>query len=279
MKVGEFRADVISDGVLWLDGGAMFGVVPKSLWSRTIPVDDQNRVPLETSCLLVRGQGTTVLIETGMGRDYSEKQHQFYNFDFSRSLLDGLSAQGVAPEDIDVIIQTHLHFDHCGMLAVRGVTGAWTPTFPRAEVFVQKGEWEAAHNPDPRSAPSYLPHDFYKSIADTGRLRLVEGSPEILPGITVRQWGGHTRHHQAVEIRSGGDTLIYAGDFIPMTRHINLAYSMGYDMFPITTLRHKEEFLPQAAAGGWLVVFEHDPDTPVARIVADGRKYRADPLA
>lgn len=279
MKIGEFSVDVISDGVLWLDGGAMFGVVPKSLWSRTIPVDEQNRVPLETSCLLVRGGGATILIETGMGRDYTEKQHQFYNFDFSRNLMEGLAARGVAPSDVDIVIQTHLHFDHCGSLVNRADNGTYHPVFTRAEVYAQKGEWEAAHAPDYRSAPSYMPHAFYKAIADTGRLRLVEGSHEILPGVSVRQLGGHTRHHQIVEVRSGGETLIYAGDFIPMTRHINLAYSMGYDMFPITTLQHKETFLPRAAEEGWVVVFEHDPDTPLARITSDGRKYKADPLA
>lgn len=277
MKFGPFTLDVISDGRIWLDGGAMFGVVPKTLWSKTIESDELNRIPLETNCMLVRSSGGTILIETGLGDNYSEKQHKIYNFEFNKRLLDGLSARGVAPEDVDVVIQTHLHFDHSGTLAQLSGSGRYSATFPNAEVVVQKGEWEAAHYPDFRSRPSYFPPEFYDAVLKNGKLRLVEGEAKVAPGISVKQMGGHTLHHQIVEISDGDEKVVYAGDFIPMTRHVNLAYSMGYDIYPVTTVEHKQAFLPQAEEGNWLVVFEHDPDTPLARIRKDGGKWTTVP--
>ena len=192
---------------------------------------------------------------------------------FSNRLLEGLSDLSVAPEDVDVVIQTHLHFDHCGSLVQRSAGGAHGLTFPNAEVVVQKGEWEAAHGPDSRSGASYFPPEYYKAITDGGKLHLVEGEADIVPGVSVRQIGGHTLHHQCAEVTQGDDKVIFAGDFIPMTRHINTAYSMGFDMFPITTVEDKEAFLPQAADGDWTLVFVHDPDTPAAKVRRDGRKW------
>lgn len=279
MKFGPFTLDVISDGRIWLDGGAMFGVVPKTLWSKSIESDELNRIPLETNCLLVRGSGGTVLIETGLGNQYSEKQYKIYNFEFGKRLLEGLSSLGVKPEDVDVVIQTHLHFDHCGTLAQQSKSGRYSATFPNADVVVQKGEWEAAHKPDYRSRPSYFPPEFYDSVMNNGNLRLVEGEAKIAPGISVKLMGGHTLHHQIVEISEGDDKVVYAGDFIPMTRHVNLAYSMSYDINPITTVEDKLTFLPQAEEGNWLVVFEHDPDTPFARIKKDGSKWMTVPYS
>lgn len=273
MQFGSYKLDVLSDGRIWLDGGAMFGVVPKPLWSRIIEVDDRNRVPLETHSLLIRGDQGTILVETGIGDHYTEKQHEIYKFDFSDRLLDGLSGLGVAPEDIDVVIQTHLHFDHCGTLVQQSAGGNYGLTFPNAEVYVQKGEWETAHNPDSRSAASYFPAEFYKPLGASGKLNLLEGEKEIVPGIKVKQMGGHTAHHQGVEVTQGDEKVVFVGDFIPMTRHINIAYSMGFDVLPIQTVEHKEAFLPQAADGDWTIVFVHDPDTPAAKVRRAGHKW------
>ena len=273
MKFGSYELDIVSDGRIWLDGGAMFGVVPKPLWSRIIEVDEMNRVPLDTSCLLVRGSGANVLIETGIGDHYTEKQHKIYKFDFSDRLLENLGKLNVKPEDIDQVIQTHLHFDHAGSLLERSKSGNYGLVFPNAEVVVQKGEWETAFNPDIRSKPSYFPPEFYQTLMKETKVRLVEGSTELMPGISLKQMGGHTLHHQGVEISQGDEKVVYVGDFIPMTRHINIAYSMGFDVEPIRTAEDKNSFLPQAAEGNWILVFVHDPDTPCARVRNDNGKW------
>jgi glyoxylase-like metal-dependent hydrolase (beta-lactamase superfamily II) len=278
MKTASFDLTLISDGNIWLDGGAMFGVVPKPLWSRIIEHDDNNRVPLDTTSLLIESDEATILVETGIGDHYSEKQHQIYKFNFQRRLLDGLAKKGVSPESIDYVVQSHLHFDHCGSLLSGDGSGGYELNFPNAEVVVQRGEWEAAMNPDVRSKPSYFENAFYETLEKEGTVRLVEGIDEIIPGVKVSQRGGHTEHHQIVEIDDGDDRIIFVGDFIPMTRHINIAYSMGFDVLPIKTSEDKVDFLPRAADEGWTIVFVHDPDTPAARIKKDGKKWAAEPV-
>lgn len=267
MKFGGCELHIVRDGTFWLDGGAMFGIVPKPLWSRVIKPDDRNRIKLSTNCLLVRSSSGTFVIETGIGADYSEKQRDIYKFDFSERLLENLSSHGVGPEDIDVVIQTHLHFDHCGSLVMRSNSGAYAPTFPRAELIVQKGEWQAALKPDARSRPSYFPPEFYKAIETAGLLHLVEGRVSVAPDICVRELGGHTAHHQVVEVSAGDSRFVYLGDFMPTSRHAKIPYIMGYDMFPITTVEHKLGFIPEAIRGNWILLFGHDVDTPLGRIV------------
>ena len=266
MEFGPYTLDIINDGNFWLDGGSMFGVVPKTLWSRLIESDEHNRIRVATNCLLVRSSSGTVLIETGLGDHYDEKQHKIYSFEFDERLPGGLSRLGVAPEDVDVVIQTHLHFDHCGSLAQRAASGGYTPTFPRAELVVQSSEWQDALNPDFRSKPSFFPKAFYRSIEKAGLLRLVEGKEEVVPGISVMPMGGHTRGHQIVEIRHGDQRVFYLGDFIPMSSQVHAPYIAGYDLFPLTTLEHKLEFVPPVIENGWIVVFEHDTSVPLATL-------------
>ena len=272
MEIGPYRLDVINDGLFRLDGGAMFGVVPKALWSQLIEPDERNRIPMAANCLLVRGPAGTFLVDTGLGDHYSEKQHSIYSFEFGERLLGGLGALGVAPQDVDMVVQTHLHFDHCGTLVRRGAGGGCTPTFPRAEVAVQRAEWEAALEPDARSRPSYFPRDFYAAVEDAGLLRLLDGETELAPGLTARPLGGHTRGHQVVEIAAGRERAVYLGDFIPQSHHVALPYIMSYDLYPLKTLEDKAEFLPRAITGGWTVIFEHDPRVPLATLrQEDGR--------
>ncbi|HUX08358.1 MAG TPA: MBL fold metallo-hydrolase [Acidobacteriota bacterium] len=279
MELGPNRYDIVSDGVLWLDGGAMCGVVPRPLWSKVIAPDEMNRIPLATNCLLARGPAGTILVETGVGRDFDEKQHKIFNFDFNRSLLEGLSDQGVAPEDVDMVIQTHLHFDHCGNLAQKSAEGNYAPTFPRAEVVIQRGDWESALDPDLRTKPSYYPREFYKSIEKEGLLRLVDGETELAPGVRVLPRSGHTVSHQIVQFGSGDNRLVYLGDFIPMHYHLRMPYIMAFDLFPLTTLEHKLEFLPQAASQRTRVVFEHDVTIGFATLLEKDGQVVAEPIA
>jgi len=275
MKLGPHRLDIVSDGRLWLDGGAMCGVVPKPLWSKLIEPDEMNRIPLATNCLLVRGPSGTILIETGVGRDFTEKQHKIFNFDFSARLLQSLSAVGVAPEDVDMVIQTHLHFDHCGNLSQQSSDGHYAPTFPRAEVVVQRGDWQSALNPDARTKPSYYLPEFYLAIEKAGLLRLVEGDTEVAPGVRVTPRGGHTISHQIVEISHGDESVVYLGDFIPTHHHLRTPFIMAYDLYPLTTLNHKLETLPGLARPGVTVVFEHDTEIPLATLRQENGKIVA----
>jgi glyoxylase-like metal-dependent hydrolase (beta-lactamase superfamily II) len=279
MKLGQYEFDIVSDGVLWLDGGAMCGVVPRPLWSRLIAPDEMNRIPLATNCLLARGPAGTILVETGVGRDFNEKQHKIFNFDFSRSLLEGLSSLGVTPEDVDMVIQTHLHFDHCGNLAIRSASGNYAPVFPRAEVVIQRGDWQSALDPDPRTKPSYYPVEFYKSIEKEGLLRLLDGETELAPGLRTLPRSGHTISHQIVEFEHGGEKLAYLGDFVPMHYHLRTPYIMAYDLYPLTTLEHKLDYLPLAARRRTKVVFEHDVTMSFAILREEDGQVVADPLA
>ena len=278
MEIGPFRLDVVNDGIFWLDGGTMFGVVPKALWSRLIEPDERNRIPMATNCLLVRGPAGTFLVETGLGDQYSEKQHRIYSFEFGERLLGGLGALGVSPEDVDMVVQTHLHFDHCGTLVRRSAGGRYAPTFPRAEVVVQRAEWEAALEPDSRSRPSYFPFEYYAAVEKAGMLRLLDGETALAPGLTARPLSGHTSGHQVVEITAGREKAVYLGDFIPQSNHVALPYIMSFDLFPLKTLEDKAEFLPLAIRGGWTVVFEHDPHVPFATLHEENGRPVARPL-
>lgn len=280
MEFGEYKLDVINDGYVWLDGGAMFGVVPRPLWSRLIKPDGSNRIPLATNCLLLRGPGGKILIETGVGEHLSAKQKEIFNFEpTERRLIGGLLDLGISPEDIDMVIQTHLHFDHVGHLTRPEPGGGFRPTFANAEIIVQRAEWEAAFDPDPRSAPSYYPREFWEAVRSTGRLRLLEGSEEVAPGIIATPMGGHTPGHQVVEVRQGGETAVYLGDFIPKSQHLGIPYIMAYDLYPLLTLEHKRAFLPRALEERRLLVFEHDHEMPLARLTEESGKLRAVPLA
>lgn len=271
MQLGSYRIDIVNDGIVWLDGGAMFGVVPKPLWSRLIRPDEKNRIPLATNCLLLRGPGGTILIETGVGDHLSEKERKIFNFQPSRRrLLGGLADLGVEPGDVDMVIQTHLHFDHVGNLARPAGGGAFEPNFPNADIVVQRAEWGVASRPDERSAPSYYPKAFWEAVASTGRMRIIEGEQEVAPGVVATPMGGHTPGHQIVEIRQGGRRAFYLGDFIPQIKHVGLPYIMAFDLFPLVTLEHKKVFLPEAIENGWLLFFEHDHEVAAGRLVDRG---------
>jgi glyoxylase-like metal-dependent hydrolase (beta-lactamase superfamily II) len=267
LTLGDFELTTFSDGHYWLDGGAIFGVVPKPLWERKIKADELNRLTLGLNSLLVRTGKQSVLIETGIGDKLPPKQQQIYGN--QARLLDDLRAGGVRPEDIDVVINTHLHFDHCGWNTMRR-DGRVVATFPRAQYFVQEGEWKYAGERRERDAVSYI-SDNYDPLVASGQMELIHGEREIVPGIAVRVYPGHTRHMQAVLVHSRGQTACYISDLVPTTAHTDLTWVMAYDLFPLETIESRKQFYRDAIAGKWLVVFTHDPQTPCAYLEHDER--------
>ncbi len=263
--LGDFELSLFTDGTYLLDGGAMFGVIPKVLWEKKVRADELNRIVLSTNCLLIRTGKQTVLVETGIGPKLGEKQRRIYQH--QPKLLEQLRAGGVDPDEIDIVINTHLHFDHCGW-NTRYENGKAVPTFPRARYFVQGGEVEHGHLQHERDRVSYI-SDNYDPLVASGQMTLLDGEREILPGISVRLYPGHTRHMQAVLVRSGGKTACYISDLVPSLAHLDLTWGMGYDLDPIAVIDNRKRFYEQAVREQWLVVFTHEPHTPFAFLDRD----------
>jgi glyoxylase-like metal-dependent hydrolase (beta-lactamase superfamily II) len=263
LTLGDFELSVFSDGTYLLDGGAFFGVVPKIMWSRKIEADERNYVQSGLNSLLIRTGKQTVLVETGMGNKLSERMVKFYGQ--PAKLLENLTAAGVAPEDIDVVINTHLHFDHCGWNTVRDKNGKVVPTFLRAKYYAPEGEWRYARRPSERDAISYIP-DNYDPLVASGQMTLLKGGEEIVPGISVQTFPGHTAHMQAVLVTSGGRIACYISDLIPTAAHIDIAWGMGFDLYPLQTIESKKHYYTKSIPEKWLTVFTHDAKTPWAYV-------------
>jgi len=263
--LGDFELTVISDGIYHLDGGAFFGVVPKVMWERRLPADEKNRVPSGLNSLVVRTGDHTVLIETGVGNKLSEKMVRIYGQ--PAQLLDNLSAAGFAPEDFNIVINTHLHFDHCGWNTIRHGEKV-VATFPNAKYYVQAGEWQYAQNASERDRISYI-SDNYDPLVASGQMQLLRGDQEIVPGVSVRVLRGHTEHMQAVMITSGGKTACYISDLIPTVAHLDIAWTTGFDLFPLDTLANRKRYYAQAIPEKWLTVFTHDVKIPWAYVDKD----------
>ena len=271
LTLGDFELSIFSDGTYPLDGGAFFGVIPKIMWSRKAAADERNYVQAGLNSLLIRTEHPrtgkqNVLVETGMGNKLSERMVKFYGQ--PAKLLANLAAAGIAPEDIDVVINTHLHFDHCGWNTVRDKSGKIVPTFPRAKYYAPEGEWQYARKPSERDAISYLP-DNYDPLVQSGQMTLLKGGEEIAPGISVKTFPGHTAHMQAVIVESGGRTACYISDLIPTTAHIDITWGMGFDLYPLQTIESKKQYYAKAIPENWLTVFTHDATTPWAYVEKD----------
>lgn len=267
MQFGDFELFSISDGTFRLDGGAMFGVVPKVLWERTNPADERNRILLGLNCLLIKSQVDLILVDTGIGDLYDEKFASM--FEIHRpggGLMGGLAALGYKPADITKVILTHLHFDHSGGNCVRVEKGELGPAFPNATYYFQQGELEYAKHPDPRSRGSYLSQNW-EAVAASGQLTLMSGDREIVPGVSVQVTGGHTRDHQIVKIESDGKVACFLADLAPTSSHLKTPYVMGYDLYPNTTMQMKEKVLKQALAENWLLLFEHAPNLKAGYLI------------
>jgi glyoxylase-like metal-dependent hydrolase (beta-lactamase superfamily II) len=275
MRFGDFQVDLVSDGRLWLDGGAMFGVVPKPLWEKKTTPDEKNRIPLGLNCLLVRTAGNAILIDTGCGDKYSDKERSIYRMEQPAQLQSGLARHGLAPEEIDIVINTHLHFDHCGG-NTRAEGGQLVPAFPNARYVVRRQEYEDACSANERTRGSYLPQNW-QVLKERGLLELVDKDLEVVPGVGLYHTPGHTLGHQSVRLNSRGRSLFYLADLCPTSAHLPLAWIMGYDLFPLTTLETRKRVFRQAVEENWLLVFEHDPKTPAGYLREEKGTYILQP--
>ncbi|MDZ7268525.1 MAG: MBL fold metallo-hydrolase [candidate division KSB1 bacterium] len=256
MTFGDLDIFLLSDGTFRLDGGAMFGVVPRVLWERHDPPDERNRILLGLNALLIMRGREKILIDCGIGDKFDRKFAEIYAIRREHTLLDELARHGCRPEDITHVLLSHLHFDHIGWSTRRTAAGELVPTFSQAEYFCQRGNYEYGLQPDPRSRASYLQENFVP-LQQHGVLRLLEGSGEVLPGIESIVTGGHTTDHAIIKIKSAGRTLCFLADLVPTASHLRTPYVMGYDLFPLQTMQVKPVILQQAFAEQWLLIFEH----------------------
>ena len=262
VTIGDFEVAVLSDGTYELDGGAFFGVVPKVLWEKRVQPDARNMLKVGTNCLLIRDGKQTVLVETGIGSKLNEKSQAIHKNQVR--LMKDFEEAGVSPDEVDIVINTHLHFDHCGWNTYYK-DGKAVATFPRAKYYVQRGEVEHAHEQHERDRVSYLT-DNYDPLIESGQMVLLDGNAEIAPGISVQLFPGHTRDLQAVIVRSGGATLCYPSDLIPTTNHLDPTWVMGYDLYPLTSIASRHRFYEQAIPERWMVAFTHDHEMPLAYV-------------
>lgn len=273
-KLGNLELWILNDGELWLDGGSMFGIVPRSLWSRLVTPDEQNRIRLGLNPLLVRAGGHWVLIETGIDRKPGEKFRRLYGLSEANPLLDQLALLGVQPQDISLVVHTHLHFDHAG-LNTRLVEGRLLPTFPKARHIVQKQELEDALHPHERSQASYRLENV-EPLAEQGRFEVVEGEAELLPGLRVLPAPGHTLGMQVVELASEGQRLAYTGDLVALRAQTPLLYIPAFDLYPMTTLETRKKLYARWLEGDYQLCFTHEPGHPLGRLVRGEKGYQAD---
>ena len=271
--LGDLELVSLYDGSFGIDGGALFGVVPKPLWMARMLPDDRNRVRVAMRPLLVRGV-RTMLIDAGIGDKLDAKTRGLMQVERERTLDHALVDAGVRPEEIDIVLATHLHLDHAGGFTVRGADGRLRPRFPRARYVARRGEWEDATHLNDRTRVSHRPDD-YLPLAEAGVLELVDDDQTIMPGVRVRRTGGHTRHHQAIWIESKGERAVYPGDVMPTAAHVPAAWIAGVDLYPVETLTAKQALLAEVAGTGTMVLFDHDPDTPAAHIALQDGKPRA----
>ena len=278
-QIGALRVHALQAGLQLLDGGAMFGVVPKTLWERKIPADARNRIPLGMRCLLIEHPDGLVLVDTGAGNKENDKFHAIYGVENApvgsagpTQLESALAEAGFAPNDVTMVINSHLHFDHAGGNTQRDASGAIVPSFPNARYVVRSGEWDWAHRTNERTAASYFGHN-YDPVLAAGLLELIDGDREVLPGIQLRHSPGHTPHHQGILLTSGAERLFFLADLAPTSSHVPLPWIMGYDVEPLVTLETKRRIWAEAVSEGWTVMFEHDSVNAWGRIHRDGKGF------
>lgn len=270
MKLGNLEFHIVVAGHVHLDGGAMFGVIPKTIWEEVAPPDSKNRVLLALNCLLIRAGGKRILVETGAGDKLKEKLRAIYDFD-SPTLIQGLQDFGVHPEEVDIVVDTHLHFDHCGG-NTRLEKDKVVATFPNARYIVHKGEFEHAKSPNERDRASYMPEN-YMPIEAAGKLSLIEDDRVIAPGVELIRVPGHTADMLCVKLSGGGKTAFLFADLIPMTPHLGIPWIMGYDLYPMMTLENKKKWLPVVAKEEWIALFVHDAAIPAAYLRERNGRY------
>ena len=275
MQVGPYAVTTLEAETFALDGGAMFGVVPKPLWNLKHAADDRNRIRLVTRCLLVRGAGRVVLVDTGMGSEWNDKERDIYDIGSEdRSIVKALKSEGVEAAAVTDVILTHLHFDHAGGAVTRR-NGGLHPTFPNARYHVQRRHLDWAMNPTDRDRRSFRPETFVP-LREQDRFATLDGAGELLDGIFVQPTSGHTIDHQIVRVGEGENAVVYCGDLIPTAAHLPAPWVMGYDLNPLTTMEEKHDLLSRAADNGWVLVFEHDPGHAAVRVARDKEAFVVD---
>jgi len=273
LEIGNIKIFSLSDGTVRLDGGAMFGVVPRVLWEKSNPPDEKNRILLGINPLLIQTKGKNILVETGMGKRWNDKARAIYGIEQKNTLEKSLACLGLTSDDIDIVINTHLHFDHAGGNTAFALDGGLVPAFPRARYIVQKHELQDAINPGERSRASYRPGDFLP-IKEAGLFELVDSAGdgteiEVTEGVFVFRVGGHNRAIQLVRVEGGGQSAIFLSDIMPTATHIKYPYIAAYDLFPLDTLKIKKELIKKAAQKGWFFFFYHDSAVRCARVALE----------
>jgi len=275
VKLGDLEFHVISTGKLLLDGGAMFGVIPRPMWEKKMQPDARNRITLSMNSFLIHAGGKWILVETGAGEKMTAKFRDIYGLD-GPFLDDGLRRYGLRPEDIDIVLDTHLHFDHCGG-NTRIEKDKVVPAFPNARYIVQRGEFEHAMNPNERDRASYFPEN-YAPLEAAGMFSLLDGDREIAPGVEVIRLPGHNADMQGVKLTGGGKTAFLFADLVPTTAHLPIPWIMGYDLYPMMTLENKKRWIPEVVQEGWLALFAHDARVPAAYLRERNGQWEAEPV-
>jgi glyoxylase-like metal-dependent hydrolase (beta-lactamase superfamily II) len=266
MVFGDYRVEIVQDTEFRLDGGAMFGVVPRKLWARDCPPDDENRIRMNMNCVFIDTGSEKILVETGIGDKWSTKQRSMYGIDRARPLTETLLSQtGVAADEITIVVNTHLHFDHAGGNTMLDAQGNSAPSFPNARYFVSRAELEHAEHPTERDRASYLPENWRPMVA-SGQLETKDSDYEVVSGLRMETIAGHNRSMQCWRLDRDGKTMFGFADLVPMRAHVRLPWIMGYDLYPVETLDAKKKLLPQAARENWICMFYHDPDEPLCRL-------------
>jgi glyoxylase-like metal-dependent hydrolase (beta-lactamase superfamily II) len=283
VKLGDLELTPLLDRHFRLDGGAMFGVVPKALWQKRAPADERNTIDMAMRPLLVKGPSTgsgqasrLMIIDAGAGDKMDAKLQEIYGFAPGPRLEDSLAAAGVRAEDIEIVLATHLHFDHAGGFTAKDASGRVVPRFPNARYVINRGEWDDATHPHERNRASYF-EENYVPLLEAGVVDFTEGDVEVMPGVRVRRTGGHTRWHQIVYIESGGKTAVFTADLMPSAAHVDVPWIMAYDLYPMETLEFKRAFVKEAIEREYLIFFEHDPAVAAGYIRQKDRRLSVEP--
>jgi glyoxylase-like metal-dependent hydrolase (beta-lactamase superfamily II) len=274
IEIGQARVHLVSDGFFAMDGGTMFGIVPKPLWSRYVPADEENRIPMSLHCPLAVDRGDAILVDTGVGDRLSAREREIYRVDRRGGLVARLAEIGIEPSDVTHVVLTHLHFDHAGGVVARDASGRLRPAFPRARHFVQRMELETAQHPtDERLAAAYShAADCLGPLVDAKLLEVLDGPTALTPRLRVVVTGGHTPSHQCPILADGGQTFVHLGDIAPTRAHLRPSWNQAYDVDPLETLEAKKCLLEHAAKEGWWVSFDHDHEIACGRLTASSVK-------